>query len=66
MGNAGINSIENLIIGSPRLGLALSEDAYYQPYRLNGSVSEFYLYNSNQTQNRLTIEAEINSYYNIF
>lgn len=64
-GNAGLGSLVNLIIGSPRLGIALSE-AFYQNYRLNGSIPEFILYNSDQTANRSAIEAEINSYYNIF
>ena len=59
-GNAGTNGISGLFVGNVRNDLGSGV------YRLNGKISEIIIYSSNQSTNRLGIEANINSYYGIY
>jgi hypothetical protein len=55
-GDAGVNSISSLTIGSDYSGSST----------ISGSVQELFLYSANQSTNRPLIENNINNYYNIY
>ena len=56
-GNAGVDGIDKMVIGSN----FLTNGAY-----LDGKIQELILYPSDQTSNRIVIESNINSHYNIY
>lgn len=55
-GNAGTNSLSNLIIGSPS----------FSSQRFDGKIQELVLYSSDQSSNRTGIESNINTHYSIY
>jgi len=55
-GDAGVNSISSLTIGSDYSGSST----------ISGSVQELFLYSTDQSSNRSLIENNINNYYNIY
>jgi hypothetical protein len=58
-GNTGSNGVDGITIGNIRNNLLPN-------YTLNGTVQEMILYFSNQSTNRVAIEANINAHYAIY